>query len=726
MPKTIFYIDPPAFCTTVERLVAPALRGRPLAVAPPGADRATLLALSPEARAAGLARGMPVRQARKLCPDLELLPPNPRLYARASRALTEILRIYAPVIEPRGYGHAFLDLSGTGRLFGPAEDLAERIRREARDRLGLPLTVGVAVNKLVSEAATRSVRGAGGTLTVSRGREAAFLAPHPLEVLPEIPDEIRVRLDEYQLERIGQVAAIGESGLAAVFGRRGRLLAARARGLDARPVLPPEVRAEYRVSRTLATDTNDRAALDSLLRRIAETLGRRLRQRRLAARRLVVQIDYADYGHATRSVPLGADPLDHELWQAARRALDLARTRRIAVRTVTVMVDRLVEATPQLELFSDGPADGPEKERAAALQRALDAIAARRRGLPDQHDLADPPVRFHLPVGCGDLRHGKDRVHYRPERLGPPLGASLAPERFLARDVGPEAGQDPHPEIRHQRAPLAELAGAHHRADHGEPLAENQGEIHFGSDRALKQPQDDQPAPRREHHQVVGQGRAPQHVQDHVHRRIELIPKRLPAGVNPPVHAEPLERHQLAGGARGPDHGGAGLMGELDRGGAQPAPGGVDHHPLPRLEVAPQGKRIVGGEERLGNRRGLGDRQLGRDRQGLVLVHHHELRLGPSPDQAHDAVAEVPAGYARPQPVHLAGILQPGNVGGPARRRRIAAPALENVGPIEAGGLHPYPDLPGAGLGGRDVAESEDLRPPASGMDNGAHDGDKV
>src|SRR6185436_9644706 len=134
MLRSVLFIDPPAFVATVERLAAPALRSRPLAVAPPGADRATVLALSAEAQAAGVERGMLARQARKLCPDLVLLPPNPRLYARASRALDAILRVYAPVIEPRGFGHAFLDLSGTERLFGPAQDVAERIRRESRDR----------------------------------------------------------------------------------------------------------------------------------------------------------------------------------------------------------------------------------------------------------------------------------------------------------------------------------------------------------------------------------------------------------------------------------------------------------------------------------------------------------------------------------------------------------------------------------------------------------------
>src|ERR671917_331026 len=152
MPSVLF-VDPPAFCTTLEGMVAPALRLRPLAIAPPAADRATILALSTEARRAGLTPGMAVRKAQWLCPDLIILPPNPELYARASRALHEILRAFAPTIEPKGYGHAFLDLTGTSRLFGPPQDVAASIRQEARERLRLPLSVGIAANKLVSQAA---------------------------------------------------------------------------------------------------------------------------------------------------------------------------------------------------------------------------------------------------------------------------------------------------------------------------------------------------------------------------------------------------------------------------------------------------------------------------------------------------------------------------------------------------------------------------------------------
>jgi DNA polymerase IV len=397
--RSVLFVDPPAFCTSLEGLVAPALRTRPLAVAPPGADRATIMALSAEARRAGLERGMPVRQAQRLCPDLIVLPPNTRLYARASRALHEILRIYAPTIEPRGYGHAFLDLTGTGRLFGPPQDVAARIRRDTNERLGLSVSVGVASNKLVSQAAIRAdrradgpgTRAAGGggqysseLLYVPAGDERGFLAPHPLEVLPELHSRMRMRLEDYQLDFIGEIAAIPESALCAVFGREGRTLRARAQGIDPRPVLPPERQAEFHVEHALTTDTNDIGVLYPLLRLMSERLGRRLRQRGLTAGRLWVEATYADYSAGARAVPLRSAMLDAELWDAARRAFVLANTKRLAVRAVALTLDRLMEAEAQLDLWVgktvSGEAGKPQhtnEASSAALQQAVDHIRTR-------------------------------------------------------------------------------------------------------------------------------------------------------------------------------------------------------------------------------------------------------------------------------------------------------------------------------------------------------------
>ena len=324
------------------------------------ADRGTILALSSEAREAGITQGMLLPKARKLCPDLIILPPNPRLYARASRALHEVLRRYAPLIEPRGYGHAFLDVSGTSQLFGPPVDLAERIRRETRDQVRLPLSVAVATNKLVSETAIRADRHTGvptdgrqisPLLEVEAGREATFLSPLKVEVMPDIPDRLREQLDDYQLDLIGEIAVLTEQQAYGVFGRPGLELIARSRGIDPRPVLPPALKAEFSITHTLASDTNDLGILHPLLRRMSERLGQRLRARHLAARRLVVELAYTDYKPGRRHLGLPPALLDIELWNAARRAFTFANTRPVALRALTLTVDRLVEAEAQLDLF---------------------------------------------------------------------------------------------------------------------------------------------------------------------------------------------------------------------------------------------------------------------------------------------------------------------------------------------------------------------------------------
>jgi DNA polymerase IV len=432
--RSVLFVDPPAFCTTLEGLVAPELRTRPLAVAPPGADRAVILALSAEARLAGLERGMPVRQALRLCPDLIVLPPNPRLYARASRALHEILRLYAPAIEPRGYGHAFLDLTGTGRLFGPPQDVAERIRRQTSERLRLPISVGVAANKLVSQAAIKVGRWRGGgaegrrgggrwlkneLLHVPAGDERGFLAPQPLEIMPELDPRVRARLEDYQLDLIGEVAAIPENSLCAVFGREGRTLRARARGIDPRPVLPPEQQAEFHLVHTLATDTNDLGVLHPLLRTMSERLGRRLRQRGLTAGRIRIKATYADYSVVTRAIPLGAAVLDHELWDAACRAFRLANAKRLAVRAVALTLDQWMETDAQLELWGGGQED---RRTGAQADRQNAALAAE---CPED-DSVRPPLH-----PSARLQHAVDHIRTRygagALRQGGPIPAHRSP-----------------------------------------------------------------------------------------------------------------------------------------------------------------------------------------------------------------------------------------------------------------------------------------------------------
>jgi DNA polymerase-4 len=662
MARAILFIDPPAFVATVERMVAPALRSRPLAVAPPGADRATVLALSPEAQAAGVRRGMLVRQARKLCPDLILIPPNPRLYARASRALHEILRIYAPVIEPRGYGHAFLDLSGTERLFGPLADVAERIRREAGARLRIPLTVGASINKLVSEAATRVGRleeggrqtsGGPWPMLVPGGSEAPFLAPHSLPLLPGVPEDMLVRLDEYQLERIGQVAAIGESELCAVFGGRGRTLSAQSRGIDARPVLPPEVKAEYRLVHTFATDTNDLGQLHAVLRELTRTLGHRLRRRGLAARRLGLAAEYADGNDSSRRVALPAAALDAELWAASREALALALTRRVAVRTLTLTADRLLEARAQLDLFEAADTE------ADLLQRALDRITRLEGPTPDgrrdqpvprrspaKHQLADRVVALHDSVGGGRVGHRRHLIDDRAKHGVALLGMTHAEHGRIAPEMGTEERQHPLGKLGNQRDSLLRSPGAHHRPDDLEPLAQNRLEASLLDPGSLQEAEQHQPAAGGEQRQVIGPGRPSQHVEDEMDRHDDLLPPPAARAVDAVVEPEIAQQLQLLRRAGAAQHGGAQDLAELDGRGAHPAGSGMDQHGLPAGQMAAGHQGVVGGEKRLRNGRRVAEREMIRHRHRFQLVHRDQLGVGPTADQPHDPVTGAPAGHA--------------------------------------------------------------------------------
>jgi len=202
--------------------------------------------------------------------------------------------------------------------------------------------------------------------------------------MPELNSGIRTRLKDYQLDFIGEIAAIPESALCAVFGREGRTLRARAQGIDPRPVLPPERQAEFHVTHTLTTDTNDIGVLFPLLRLMSERLGRRLRRRGLTAGRLRVETTYTDYTAGARAVPLRAALLDAELWDAARRAFVIANTKRLAVRTVALTLGRLLEAEAQLDLWAGGKAvrrfGGTavvEDLTHTTLQNAVDRIRAR-------------------------------------------------------------------------------------------------------------------------------------------------------------------------------------------------------------------------------------------------------------------------------------------------------------------------------------------------------------
>ena len=247
-----------------------------------------------------------------------------------------------------------MDVTGAHRLFGPPVDVAWRLRRRIRTDLRLDPIWSVAPNKLVAKVATRLVKPTGEYI-VGSGEEEMFLAPLPVRLVPGLePDDMR-RLLEFNLTRVSQVTALGPDYLEIPFGSRARFIHDTMRGIDPSPVLTiGQNRPQVIVDREFGEDTNAVPALEGALYGLVEAAGRKLRKQRRAARRIGIVIDYSDGRRSIRRA--SADPAtanDLSLFEAARRALIRAWTRRVRVRRLRLICDRLIFPPAQLELFSD-------------------------------------------------------------------------------------------------------------------------------------------------------------------------------------------------------------------------------------------------------------------------------------------------------------------------------------------------------------------------------------
>jgi len=376
MDRHIIHINVADFAVAVERAVDRRLRDRPVIVAPEGAARAVVYDMSEEAYQAGVRKGMALRRAMRLCADVRVLPPHPARYEQVMQALIRQARPYSPLVEPgEADGHLFVDVTGTSRLFGPPADVAWRLRRQARAELRLEPVWAVAPNKRVAKVATRLVKPAG-EFVVAAGDEAMFLAPVALHLVPGIERQDLMRLGDFNFKQAGQVAALGLEALQVPFGCRAVDLYEAVRGIDRSPVRPlsrnpPRVVGDH----AFDEDAQAVAVVEGALYALVETVGRALRQRCLAARRAAVVLDFSDGRRSIRQRALRpATANDMGLFAAARSALDLAWRRRVRIRHLRLICDRLTFPPAQRELF---PAESTVVRRQARLVSALDGIRER-------------------------------------------------------------------------------------------------------------------------------------------------------------------------------------------------------------------------------------------------------------------------------------------------------------------------------------------------------------
>ena len=372
MEREIIYMTVTNFAVAVERVIHPDLRGRPVVVSHRDAARSIVTSVSSEARAEGVRPGMTLSRAVRYCRGMIVLPPNEPLYGRASRAIFRVLAGFSPLLEPSGHGHAYLDVTGTGRLFGPARDTAWKAQKEIRSRLRLDASLGIASNKMVSRIASEVIQPAG-LQDVPHGNEPSFLSPLSVRLLPGVGPKTETQLSDLNLRIIRDVAAMKMEHLALAFGRLGFSLHQHARGIDRTPVYPMRAVPAVEEIKLLPEDSNDYELLKRVLREACERAVLRLREKRQRAGRMELCVCHADHREGKRSLKL-APPVQSStiLYTRALPLLNLALSRRTRVRSVHLRLTDLSAGSVQMEMFAD-----PAPERRTKLELALDTLRHR-------------------------------------------------------------------------------------------------------------------------------------------------------------------------------------------------------------------------------------------------------------------------------------------------------------------------------------------------------------
>jgi DNA polymerase-4 len=365
---TILHADLDAFYASVEQRDDRRLRGRPVIV---GAG--VVLAASYEAKAHGVRTAMGGARARRLCPDAVVVPPRMSAYSEASKAVFAVFDQMTPVVEGLSIDEAFLDARGLERISGTPMQIAARLRGAIRDRVGLPITVGVASTKFLAKVAS-GVAKPDGLLVVPAGSELAFLHPLPVERLWGVGPVTARKLRERGLATVGDVAQLAEATLVAMLGRgSGRHLHALAHNRD-----PRRVRGRRRRSmgaqRALGRAPRSAAALDAVLVGLVDRLARRLRTARRVCRTVVLRLRFDDFSRATRSHTLAeATAQTNTILVTARGLLATAMPliERQGVTLLGVALGNLQDSEAvQLALPFDGA-------HTIALDAALDDVRAR-------------------------------------------------------------------------------------------------------------------------------------------------------------------------------------------------------------------------------------------------------------------------------------------------------------------------------------------------------------
>jgi DNA polymerase-4 len=321
----VAHLDLDAFFAAVEELEDPTLRAKPLVVGGDPHGRGVVATANYVARRFGIHSAMSCAEALRRCPHAVFVRPRHSVYSAYSRAVWETVRQAVPIVERTGLDEGYLDIGQVAADFSEARRVAEAVQTAVRGATSLTCSLGVSTCKVVSKIASDQ-RKPGGLVVVRPGREAAFLAPFDVRRLPGVGPRAEARLRAAGIETIGELAALSDEQLRALLpGRVGKLLRARARGIDRRGLELQVQRVSISQEETFPRDISDVEQLRAELRPMADALSKHLREKGETARTVTTKVRYPDFAIRSRSttLPVGTDDADR-IWELACALLDRA------------------------------------------------------------------------------------------------------------------------------------------------------------------------------------------------------------------------------------------------------------------------------------------------------------------------------------------------------------------------------------------------------------------
>lgn len=362
--RAVVHMDLDTFFVSVERMQDARLEGIPLIIGG-SSGRGVVASCSYEARKFGVRSAMPMRMAKRLCPQAKVISGDMELYSRYSQTVTEIVKEKAPLYEKASIDEFYIDLSGMERFFG-AFQWAGELRQTISKETGLPLSFGLAVNKTVAKVATNEIKPAG-QLRIFEGEEQPFLDPLSVGKIPGVGQKTSTFLNNLGVRRIRGLRDIPREYLGRILGKSGYTLYQRARGVDPNPVVPYSERKSISTERTFQQDTIDVRRLKAMIAGMAEKLAFQLREKQQLCACITVKIRYSNFDTETRQMRIPYTASDHLLSKKALELFEKLYQRRMLIRLVGVRLSHLIRGGYQVDLFDD-------TEKQISLYEAIDRI----------------------------------------------------------------------------------------------------------------------------------------------------------------------------------------------------------------------------------------------------------------------------------------------------------------------------------------------------------------